>query len=250
MVRWRKRARQTGVVLGVSAALAGGDGQAARRRPGPSPSAPRWCRTRAPAGASSCSATRTRAIPSGTSRPGSRPPAGGNLFSLQVGDDELLTQPPSAGRADRAARGNAHPVPHAQPGARRQDGLRGAQLHAFPPTTRTTSSTASPASAPGRPGRCRPTRSSARAELFLVWDDRQPDFALFPIKHRLTVTYTLRRTGIRFAYRVDNLDTQPPPLRLRAAPLLSHPGRPERGADARSRSTSGWRRRRCCPPAS
>jgi aldose 1-epimerase len=221
MVRWRKRARQTGVVLGVSAALAGGEGQAADARP-----VPYSAEVVQDAGTGWGIVVlryQDERDPERNLEARIAPPAGGNLYSLQAGDDELLYQPPSLGELieQRAGTPVLFPTPN-----RVRDGkmvFEGRSFQ-FPPNNQNNFIHGFARKRPWQTGPVQADGSSARAELSLAWDERQPDFAQFPIKHRLTVVYTLRRTGIRFEYRVDNLDTSRLPFGFGLHPYFRIPG--------------------------
>ena len=145
--------------------------------------------------------------------PARRPPAGGadrpgrrqQPVLVRGGRARAAAPARHPGRAGPATGGHAGPVPHAQPGARQPDDLRGpdvrvpgqqqGQLHPWP---------GAPAPLEGR--QAGPGRGVARAETYLDWDRKQPEFGLFPIPHRLSISFALDRTGLRFSYRVQNRD--------------------------------------------
>ncbi len=151
------------------------------------------------------------------------PAAGGNLFSLQVGDEELLMQPPALAELveQRAGTPIMFPTPN-----RVRDGKMTfeGRSFTFPPNNQTNFIHGLARKRPWETGPLRADATSASVDLFLVWDDRQPEFELFPIKHRLTVSYTLRRSGIRFAYKVDNQDRSRLPFGFGLHPYFRIPG--------------------------
>jgi aldose 1-epimerase len=131
------------------------------------------------------------------------PAAGGNLYSLKVGDDELLVQPPSLAELATSPAGTPvlFPTPNrirdatflfegrrfqfpANNGANFIHGLvRRRPFHAAEPVAAAT---------------------EASASVWLEWDAAQPDFSQFPLEHRLTLTFTLTRGGLSIAYTVEN----------------------------------------------
>jgi aldose 1-epimerase len=133
------------------------------------------------------------------------PSAGANLFSLQVGEQELLHQPTTL--IELAEQRTGTPILFPTPN-RVRDGkmVFEGRTFTFPPNNQNNYIHGFARRRPWQTGPLAADARAARAEVFLPWDERQPDFALFPIRHRLTVTFTLRRGGLRFAYRVDNLD--------------------------------------------
>jgi aldose 1-epimerase len=64
----------------------------------------------------------------------------------------------------------------------------------------------------------------AAATLALDWDESQPDFKRFPIKHRLTVTYVLLVDGLEIRYEVHNQDGQRLPYGFGLHPYFRVPG--------------------------
>jgi aldose 1-epimerase len=151
------------------------------------------------------------------------PEAGANLFSLQVGDLELLQQPPTL--AELAEQRTGTPILYPTPN-RVRDGkmVFERRTFIFPPNNQNNYIHGFARRRPWQTGSLTADARSARAELHLVWDESQPDFALFPIRHRLTVTFILRRAGLRFAYRVDNLDSSRLPFGFGLHPWFRVPG--------------------------
>jgi aldose 1-epimerase len=133
------------------------------------------------------------------------PAAGANLYSFQVGEEELLQQPGNL--AELTAQGAGTPILFPTPNRVRNAKMQfEGRSFSFPPNNQSNFIHGLARKRPWEAGAVRSGATSASAEVHLVWDEKQPDFAQFPIKHRLTVTYTLRKTGLRIAYRVDNQD--------------------------------------------
>jgi aldose 1-epimerase len=133
------------------------------------------------------------------------PEAGGNLFSFKVGGDELLDHPEKL--ADLARHGGM-PVLFPTPNRVRDAVMtfQGQTFH-FKANDRTNFIHGLVKTRPWQ--QARPPRADgheAVAALVLDWDERQPEWSAFPIKHRLTVTYTVEAGGLRIGYRVHNLD--------------------------------------------
>src|SRR5439155_10240820 len=64
----------------------------------------------------------------------------------------------------------------------------------------------------------------ASVTAWIDWDQEQPDFACFPVVHRLTMKYTLRRGRLRFSYTVANRGTSPLPFGFGIHPWFRIPG--------------------------
>ncbi len=131
------------------------------------------------------------------------PEAGGNLFSLKIGDDELLVQP------DRLADLKLHrfgtPVLFPTPNRVRDAAFVFAgRTFTFEANRGTTFLHGLVRQRPWRSGKPRAARNRAEAKIWIDWDEAQPDFARFPIEHRLEVTFSLLRTGVRIDFAVRN----------------------------------------------
>jgi aldose 1-epimerase len=61
---------------------------------------------------------------------------------------------------------------------------------------------------PWKAGTASADLKSASMETYLDWDSSQQDFKLFPIKHRLSLRFTLDAHGVKLAFTVDNQDTK------------------------------------------
>jgi aldose 1-epimerase len=131
------------------------------------------------------------------------PAQGGQLFSLAFRGEELLVQPDAL---DKLAQGRGgtpvlFPMPNRVRDARFT--FEG-KTFAFEPNmgpnfihglVRRSAFVAAPP---------RATATTAEVALSLDWDDRQPEFARFPLPHRLVVSYVVRAGGVRIAYAVEN----------------------------------------------
>ena len=133
------------------------------------------------------------------------PEFGGNLFSLRVGGRELLRQPPRM--ADLA--GFWYGLAMLYPSPNRVRDARfvfEGRTFAFPANdgTRFLHGFACEVSWEGDGPR--DVDGGSEAVTWLDWDARQPRFASFPIRHRLTVTWRVDATGVGCAFAVENQD--------------------------------------------
>lgn len=152
------------------------------------------------------------------------PGAGASLYSLQIGGVELMPQPGTVADLTQSKTGTPilFPMPNrvrdatftwegkafsfpANSGKNFIHGLVRARPWSFDPPSATT--------------------NSASVTTFIEWDAQQPDFARFPIKHRLAVTFTLNKTGLRIAYKVDNRDNTRLPFGFALHPFFRIPGK-------------------------
>ena len=152
------------------------------------------------------------------------PEAGGNLFSFTFGGQELLLQP--AALADLAQQRSGMPVMFPTPNRVRdaQMSFEGRQFR-FEANNQ---NNFIHGLARRRPWKLAgpPTASNDRASVTLAldWDPGQPDFKRFPIKHRLTVTYTVLVDGLEIRYEVHNQDGQRLPYGFGLHPYFRVPG--------------------------
>jgi aldose 1-epimerase len=148
--------------------------------------------------------------------------AGANLFSLTVGEDQLLLQPETLRdlAEQRAGTPIMFPTPNRVRDARTT--FEGRSFD-FEPNSGANFIHGLARRCPFRAGRLATTGASAAAEAVLDWDPQQRDFARFPIRHRLTVTFTLRRAGLRIGYRVDNRDDSRLPFGFGVHPYFRIP---------------------------
>jgi aldose 1-epimerase len=131
------------------------------------------------------------------------PAAGGNLFSLKIGEDELLVQPPKLAELATSAAGT--PVLFPTPNRVRDavfefEGKR----FEFEPNSEANFIHGLVRRRPWQSAPPAAGRDSASASAWIDWDASQPDFARFPLAHRLTLTFTLSRRGLEIAYAVEN----------------------------------------------
>jgi aldose 1-epimerase len=133
--------------------------------------------------------------------------AGSNLYSLKIGDTELLVQPAEWGTTPSLRYG--FPVLFPTPN-RVRDGkfTFDGQTYAFPANERTHFIHGLVHTLAWKAGSVSSDSKSASMETHLDWDSSQPDFALFPIKHRLSLRFTLDAHGVKLAFTVDNQDTK------------------------------------------
>lgn len=154
------------------------------------------------------------------------PAAGGNLFSLQVDDLELMRQPE---RMEELAQHRAgtpvlFPTPNRVRDARFSFGGEEFRLPANSGANSIHGLVRSLAWESGVPSA---TDRAATATAWVDWNDSRPDFGSFPIRHRLTLTYTLHAGGVRIGYAVENRDQRPLPFGFGLHPWFRVPGRRE-----------------------
>jgi aldose 1-epimerase len=133
------------------------------------------------------------------------PAAGSNLFSLAVDGHELMYQPDILGELDQQRAGT--PVMFPTPNRVRDSRMTfEGRTFTFPPNSGANFIHGLARKVPWAVGKLGQGRGAAWGETSLDWDRKQPEFALFPIPHRLSIRYALDRTGLRFTYKVENRD--------------------------------------------
>jgi aldose 1-epimerase len=150
------------------------------------------------------------------------PSGGANLFSLKLGDDELLVQPPTLGELAMSPAGTPilYPTPNRVRDAKLEfEGRR----YEFTPNS---GANFIHGLVRRRPWQSEATadRKGATARLWIDWDASQPDFAHFPIEHRLTVSFTVRPGALRIAYAVENRSQTRLPFGFGLHPWFRVPG--------------------------
>jgi aldose 1-epimerase len=162
----------------------------------------------------------------GTQDVGIAPAAGSNLYSWRVDGCELLQQP--ARLADLLEHNAGTPVMF--PTVNR---VRDARM-SFEGRDFVFEPNLGPNFIHGLARNCRfavtalyTTADAAIAETTLDWDAAQPAFARFPIRHRLTLRYSLEATGLHISYRVENRDQARLPYGFGLHPHFRVPGRRE-----------------------
>lgn len=220
------RRRQAGVLLGMSAAVAAGPVKSSRAEKPLAAASATFSAEVLPDAETGWGIVVLRA------REGAKrglevrvsPSAGSNLFSFQIDGVELLHQPEKM--ADLALQRSGTPVMF--PTVNRVRDARmtfEGRAFVFEPNNgknfihglarRRPFQVSALASKPGR---------EATASTTLEWDDKQPEWARFPIKHRLTLGYTLRKQALLISYRVDNLDGARLPFGIGFHPYFRIPG--------------------------
>ena len=133
--------------------------------------------------------------------------AGSNLYSLKIGGIELLVQPTEWGTTPSLRYG--FPVLFPTPNRVRDSKFTfDGQTYAFPANERTHYIHGLVHKLSWKAGAASADSKSASMETYLDWDSSQPDFKLFPIKHRLSLRFTLDARGVKLAFTVDNQDTK------------------------------------------
>jgi aldose 1-epimerase len=135
------------------------------------------------------------------------PEAGSNLHSLKIGDIEVLVQPAEWGTTPSLRYG--FPVLFPTPNRVRDSKFTfDGQTYTFPANERTHFIHGLVHKLPWKAGAASADAKSASMETYLDWDSSQPNFKLFPIKHRLSLRFTLDSHGVKLAFTVDNQDTK------------------------------------------
>ncbi|HEU0005914.1 MAG TPA: aldose 1-epimerase [Terriglobia bacterium] len=135
------------------------------------------------------------------------PEAGSNLYSFKIGGVELLVQPAEWGITPSLRYG--FPVLFPTPNRVREGKFTfDGQTYSFPANERTHFIHGLVHKLPWRAGAASADSKSASMDTHLDWDSSQPDFKLFPIKHRLSLRFTLDAHGVRLAFTVDNQDSK------------------------------------------
>lgn len=151
------------------------------------------------------------------------PEAGANLFSLRFAGEELLAQPKAL--ADLTRHGAGTPILFPTPNRVRDAAMTfEGRRFTFEPNN---GKNFIHGLARARPWNFEPPAAGGKtstARLFLDWTPEQPDFAKFPVRHRLTVTYTLRADGLRIAFAVENRDQARLPFGFGLHPWFRVPG--------------------------
>ena len=133
--------------------------------------------------------------------------AGSNLYSLKIGGTELLVQPAEWGTTPSLRYG--FPVLFPTPNRVRDSKFTfDGQTYTFPANERTHFIHGLVHKLAWKAGAASADSKSASMETHLDWDAGQPDFALFPIKHRLSLRFTLDAHGVKLAFTVDNQDAK------------------------------------------
>jgi aldose 1-epimerase len=151
------------------------------------------------------------------------PAAGANLFSWKIDGVELLHQADTLADLAQQRAGTPLMFPTVN---RVRDGRMSFEGRAF-----TFEPNLGPNFIHGLARRCAfalgPLTQGARAasaELHLDWDERQADWARFPIKHRLTLAFVLRKSALAIRYTVTNEDRAKLPYGFGLHPYFRIPG--------------------------
>jgi aldose 1-epimerase len=133
--------------------------------------------------------------------------AGSNLYSLKLGGAELLAQPAEWGTTPSLRYG--FPVLFPTPNRVRDSKFTfDGQTYSFPANERTHFIHGLVHQLAWKAGAAAADSKSASMETYLDWNSAQPDFKLFPIKHRLSLRFTLDTHGVQLAFTVQNQDTK------------------------------------------
>jgi aldose 1-epimerase len=154
------------------------------------------------------------------------PAIGANLYSLKIGDDELIFAPSSP--AELATGPGGTPVLFPTPNRVRDSHFTWAgRTFSFVPNSEANFIHGLVRRRPWHSDDPVATRTGASVRMSIDWDEAQPDFVHFPLPHRLTLTFTLSRGGLRIAYAVENRGREPLPFGFGLHPWFRVPGRRE-----------------------
>jgi aldose 1-epimerase len=131
------------------------------------------------------------------------PHAGANLYWLTADGDQLLEQAPSL--AELAISPAGTPIMFPSPNRVRDSAFvfEGERFY-FEPNSGANFIHGLVRRRPWQVEGVEAGAEAATARLFIDWDQQQPDFPSFPVVHRLTVTYTVRRGRVGVGYTVEN----------------------------------------------
>jgi aldose 1-epimerase len=149
--------------------------------------------------------------------------AGANLFSLKLGDEELLAQADTLAELQQQRTGT--PILFPTPNRVRDSTMtfEGRRFR-FEANSNANFIHGLVRQRAWQSGAPVAAASAATATLWIDWTPAQPDFARFPLPHRLTVTFTLRSTGLGVQYRVDNRSEERLPFGFALHPFFRVPG--------------------------
>ena len=135
------------------------------------------------------------------------PEAGSNLYSLKIGGTELLVQPVEWGGTPSLRYG--FPILFPTPNRVRDSKFTfDRETYTFSANERTHFIHGLVHKLPWKASPPSSDSESASIETYLDWDSSQSDFKLFPIKHRLTLRFTLDAQGVKLAFHVVNQDSK------------------------------------------
>jgi aldose 1-epimerase len=151
------------------------------------------------------------------------PAAGANLYSLKIGEDELLVQPPSLGELAMSPAGT--PVLFPMPN-RVRDAVFVFEGRKFQFTANNEANFIHGLvrRRPWQAGTPSAGPTGASVSVWIDWDKSQPEFSHFPLEHRLTLTFTLTRGALQIAYAVENRGSGRLPFGFGLHPWFRVPG--------------------------
>ncbi|MEW5976093.1 MAG: aldose 1-epimerase [Acidobacteriota bacterium] len=139
------------------------------------------------------------------------PEAGNNLFSLKIGETELLEQPAELSGLPGVRYGI--PILFPTPNRVRESRFVFAgRSFSFPANERTHFIHGLVHSAKWQADSPTVTPDGVVLNTWLDWNASLATFSLFPIRHRLTVSYLLKPEGVRIGFAVLNLEETPLPF--------------------------------------
>jgi aldose 1-epimerase len=151
------------------------------------------------------------------------PAAGSNLYWLAAGGEQLLEQPASLGALAVSSAGT--PIMFPSPNRVRDSVFEfEGRRFVFVPNSGANFIHGLVRRRPWRAGDPIAGPRQASVATWIDWDQGQPDFAYFPVMHRLTVTYTLRPGRLVIGYRVANRGPDRLPFGFGLHPWFRIPG--------------------------
>src|SRR2546425_5750621 len=133
------------------------------------------------------------------------PDAGSNLYSLKVGGTELLIQPPELSLLPGSRYGFPilYPTPNrVRDGRFTFDGV----TYSFPPNNGKNFIHGLAHSLKWEAGTPSADAEGAKVTTSVDWNPDLPAYKLFPFVHRVSMTYSLGRDGVRMQFSVHNQD--------------------------------------------
>jgi len=154
------------------------------------------------------------------------PSAGSNLFSLKLGQDELLWQASSIREVQQRKHGT--PVLYPTPNRVRSSQFTfGGETFKFTPNWKEHFLHGLVHGAVWQLGDHGADQNGARATTFMDFDPSHELFRLWPFRHRITLGFVLDRDGVKIQFSIKNNDTRPIPYGFALHPFFNYLGKKE-----------------------
>ncbi len=151
------------------------------------------------------------------------PNAGSNLFSLKLGEDELLWQASSI----RAVQQRKHGTPVLYPTPNRVRNSRftfGGETFKFTPNLKEHFLHGLVHGAKWQLADHGADERGSHATTFIDFDPSHELFRLWPFRHRITLDFVLDRDGVKIQFSIKNNDTRPIPYGFALHPFFNYLG--------------------------